>query len=198
MQPQLSQPIRVYLSAQPGGAKLRLFPEVVEASSTLANIQELLTQRQLTCADFPPLCGQSLISMSAHSSGRSSSAGGAHAAAQATGSSRRGAAVGSTNVVVKRQDGSCCSRVHVDEGCTIEGLLEAIWEVEVRRSATCSCQTLGACVLCMYSAFKMALGRLDDWFSASRQCVLGWLCGSAAVHACQARGQHCICALICA
>ena len=39
MQPQLSQPVTVYLCAQPGTAKLRMFPEVVEASSTLANIQ---------------------------------------------------------------------------------------------------------------------------------------------------------------
>lgn len=143
MQPQLSQPIRVYLSAQPGGAKLRLFPEVVEASSTLANIQELLSQRQLTCTDFPPVSSQSFTSTSDQISGRSSSAGRAHAgehAAQqeAKGSSGRGAAAGSTNVVVKRQDGSCCSRVRVDEGCSIEGLLEAIWEVEVRHSASCS------------------------------------------------------------
>lgn len=39
MQPQLSQPVRVYLCAQPGTPKLRMFPEVVEASSSLANIQ---------------------------------------------------------------------------------------------------------------------------------------------------------------
>jgi hypothetical protein len=156
MQPQLSQSIRVYLSAQPGGAKLRLFPEIVEASSTLANIQQLLTQRQLTCTEFPPICSQGVISTSAHSSGRDSRAEGAHAAARAqqevTGSSGRGAAAGSTNVVVKRQDGSCCSRVHVDEGCTMERLLEAIWEVEVRASAsaTCSCDAISSCVLCTH------------------------------------------------
>jgi hypothetical protein len=139
MQPQLSQPVRVYLSTQPGGsnAKQRLFPEVVEASSTLENIQQLLTQRQLTCMPFPPPAqGQHNSSTggsaaaaagSAHGSARtssssSSSGGAAHAGA---------GAIGSSNVVVKRQDGSCCSRVQVDEGCTVQALLEAVWEVEV-------------------------------------------------------------------
>jgi hypothetical protein len=153
MQPQLSQPIRVYLCAQPGTPKLTLFPEVVEASSTLANIQALLQQRQLTCSPFPPKLalqetGRGSVSTSAQQqqhagSGQGSAGGAGHAGpAQGQGSSTAannssggGAAVaaGSSNVVVKRQDGSCCSKVHVDEDCTIEGLLEAIWEVEVSK-----------------------------------------------------------------
>lgn len=131
MQPQLSQPVRVYLSTQPGGsnAKQRLFPEDVEATSTLTNIQDLLTQRQLTCMPFPPPAQTS-------STGGAAAAGSAQGSARTSSSSSSGGqagagAIGSSNVVVKRQDGSCCSKVQVEEGCTVQELLEAVWEVEV-------------------------------------------------------------------
>lgn len=134
MQPQLSQPVRVYLSTQPGGsnAKQSLFPEVVEASSTLTNIQQLLEQRQLTCMPFPPPAqGQN-----GSTGGAAAAAGSAHGSARTSSSSSGGrqagaGAIGSSNVVVKRQDGSCCSKVQVEEGCTMQELLEALWEVEV-------------------------------------------------------------------
>lgn len=135
MQPQLSQPIRVYLSAQPGSANLRMYPEVVEAGSTLANIQDLLAQRQLTCTDFPlhnNQTDQGLTSISAQGSARNSSSSAGGSAQGCIGSSSgQGVAAGSSNVVVKRQNGSCCSKVRVEEDCSIQELLEAIWEVEV-------------------------------------------------------------------
>lgn len=136
MQPQLSQPVRVYLSTQPGGsnAKQRLFPEVVEASSTLTNIQQLLTQHQLTCMPFPPPAQNSSIGGAATAA--AAAAGSAQGSARTSSSSSSGGqagagAIGSSNVVVKRQDGSCCSKVQVEEGCTVQELLEAVWEVEV-------------------------------------------------------------------
>jgi hypothetical protein len=37
-------------------------------------------------------------------------------------------------VVVKRQDGSCCSRVRVTESCSVAELQATIQQVEVRRT----------------------------------------------------------------
>jgi len=145
MQPQLSQPVRVYLSKQPGSANCRMFPEVVEASSTLANIQDLLAERQLTCMPFPP-AARSLQEAGQHAStsaqqpaapaGAACTSTDGDAPTQAKGGAiEAGVAAGSSNVVVKRQDGSCCSKVCVEETCSIQELLEAIWEAEVGGSS---------------------------------------------------------------
>lgn len=105
-------------------------------------VQDLLTERQLSCMPFPAPTAQQ---GSSHGSSSSSSAQQAHTSTGSSNKSAGGAAEaaagGSSSVVVKRQDGSCCSRVHVDEGCTIEQLLEALWEVEVSCAALESTRT---------------------------------------------------------
>lgn len=115
MQPLLSQPVRVYL-AQPAGASStaasatataprQVFCEVVEAGSSLANILLLLVQRGLAQPHQQPQ--QQHRPQQQPPTDSSSMA-----------------------VVVKRQDGSGCPRVHVHEGCTIQRLQETIWAAE--------------------------------------------------------------------
>jgi hypothetical protein len=134
LQPRLSLPVRVYLCGQPGTPNLRMFPEVVEASSTLANIQELLQLRQLTCMAFPAEEHSASIP-SAQQQQQQEQQQPAQACSSSTSS-------GSSSVVVKRQDGSCCSRVCVGQQCTVQELLAALWEVEVSCSGNTSCQGL--------------------------------------------------------
>jgi hypothetical protein len=132
VQPQLAVPVRVFLTGPgPGNpSSARLFPELVEADSSLANIQALLQQRQLTCTAFPPVVGRA-----GEAAGRSSSSSPAGAGQQAA-AAAAAAAGGSSNVVVKRQDGTCCSRVRVHEACSLQQLLEAIWQAEVGGKVT--------------------------------------------------------------
>lgn len=120
MQRQLSDPLRVYLS-QPGTAPSQQQAEMVEASSTLRNIMGLLTTRHLTTRPFP-----SDPSAAAAGEAKSTSA-----AADCSSCNSTGSVVLPSCVVVKRQDGSCCSRVHVTEGCTVQELVETVEQVEV-------------------------------------------------------------------
>jgi hypothetical protein len=95
-------------------------------------VQDLLAERQLTCATFLP---SGPLQDSSHASTSSSAQQACSNGSSAAAEGAQHIAPGSSSVVVKRQDGSCCSKVHVDEGCTIEQLLEAIWEVEVSWTA---------------------------------------------------------------
>ncbi|WIA22995.1 hypothetical protein OEZ86_009913 [Tetradesmus obliquus] len=156
MQRQLAEPVLVYL-CQPGPAPCQLHAETVEAHSTLANIMGLLQQRKLASRPFPVAAGAASTQRqgpaaaraSTHSSRSSvadSSSGGA-----GTGSAGESAAGGSvilpSCVVVKRQDGSCCSRVRVTEGCSISQLQDTIQQVEgVAPSHLSFCQAQDGCL----------------------------------------------------
>jgi hypothetical protein len=117
MQPLLTAPVRVYVTGQHGGSSCassvagkRLHLEHVEAASSMANIQALLVTRGLTCAPFP----------SAATRGSCTAA---------------GAEPSSSDVVVNRADGSCCARVRVNESSSLQELVAAIWQAEVKGQA---------------------------------------------------------------
>jgi hypothetical protein len=161
MQRQLAEPVLVYL-CQPGPAPCQMHPEIVEAHSSLANIMALLQQRKLASRTFPAAAAAAAAAAasgqqqmlapraSTHSSVAStrssvadSSSGGGCSAGSAQGSAgSTGSAILPSCVVVKRQDGSCCSRVRVTEGCSIAELQATIQQVEVRQlklsSVACS------------------------------------------------------------
>lgn len=135
MQRQLSEPLRVFL-CQPGPGPCRQHPEMVEASSTLSNIMQILTTRQLTTRPFPVqelAMFQATSQSPAGSNARNSSCSTANSGG--TDMMRQGASSGSVMlpscVVVKRQDGSCCSKIHVTESCTLEELIMNIIQIEV-------------------------------------------------------------------
>lgn len=133
MQRHLHEPLRVYL-CQPGTAPTQQQAEMVEASSTLSNIMNLLTTRHLVSRPFP---SAAVATAAAASKAKASSA--APSASSADGSSNPNAILPSC-VVVKRQDGSCCSKVHVNEACTVKQLVEAIEQVEVRFCLSITCK----------------------------------------------------------
>jgi hypothetical protein len=151
MQRQLAEPVLVYL-CQPGPAPCQMHPEIVEARSNLGNIMALLQQRKLASRPFPAAAAAAAAAASAqqqmlaprgstHSSvasARSSVADSSSGYASSAGSTQRsasssGSAILPSCVVVKRQDGSCCSRVRVAEGCSIAELQATIQQVEVRQ-----------------------------------------------------------------
>jgi hypothetical protein len=129
-----------------------MHPEIVEAHSTLANIMALLQQCKLASRPFPASTAAGASSAAANAAGEQQrgSAGGAAARSSSTYSSAvsarssaadtisgvagSGSAILPSCVVVKRQDGSCCSRVCVTESCSIAELQATIQQVEVRRA----------------------------------------------------------------
>lgn len=133
MQRQLSEPLRIFL-CQPGAAATQQ-AEMVEASSTLSNIMSLLTTRHLTTRPFPTAAAGA-ASITAGAEPASSAASKARIGGTAS-TGGKDSAVGCDSailpscVVVKRQDGSCSSKVHVTETCIVQQLLEVIEKVEV-------------------------------------------------------------------
>lgn len=171
------------------------------------DVQDLLAERQLTCTSFPP---SAPTQDSSHASTSSSAQQGCINNGSAAAEGATHIAPGSSSVVVKRQDGSCCSKVHVDEGWTIEQLLEAIWEVEVSWTAWLIARWAAAAMIVRCAAqiaaraappfvsIECAASRnsgqrrtctcatmqqqqaLATYASSKRNLIMAWLCGCRA------------------
>eukprot|EP00878_Enallax_costatus_P043598 GHUV01051626.1.p1 GENE.GHUV01051626.1~~GHUV01051626.1.p1 ORF type:complete len:257 (+),score=87.20 GHUV01051626.1:404-1174(+) len=127
MQRQLSEPLRIYL-CHPGTAPTQQQAEMVEASSTLSNIMNLLTTRHLSTRPFPTTAAA--LGSAAPAAANKPRAAGLASAGGTDSAVSSGSAILPSCVVVKRQDGSCSSKVHVTEDCTVQQLVETIEQVE--------------------------------------------------------------------